>query len=87
MHLGIIVPEGDVCLQLEDQNLRWEEGKVMIFDDFYPHAAWNKSAATRVILMVDFLRPMPKWKLAVIQFMHRMNARSLPNIPAHWLNW
>lgn len=87
MHLGIIIPQGDVCLQLEDQRLHWSEGKVMIFDDFFPHAAWNKTDQTRVILMVDFLRPMPTWKNLVIRFMHRMNAKPLPNIPRQWLKW
>ena len=86
MHLGIIVPKGDVCLHMEGEDLRWEEGKVMIFDDFYPHSAWNKTDEVRVILMVDFLRPMPKWKEKVIRFIHRKTASSLPNIPKEWLN-
>lgn len=87
MHLGIIIPTGDVCLQLEDQKLSWENGKVMIFDDFYPHSAWNKTEETRVILMVDFLRPMPGWKEAFIRFLHRKTASPLPNVPAKWLDW
>lgn len=28
MHLGLMIPKGDVCLQLEDNKLNWKEGKV-----------------------------------------------------------
>lgn len=30
----------------------------MIFDDSFEHEAWNHTADTRVILFVDFVRPL-----------------------------
>lgn len=37
----------------------WEEGESLIFDDTFTHAAWNHSDQRRVVLFVDFLRPLP----------------------------
>ncbi|KZN66257.1 aspartyl/asparaginyl beta-hydroxylase domain-containing protein [Pseudoalteromonas luteoviolacea] len=87
MHLGIIIPKGDVCLELEWERLEWQEGKVMIFDDFYPHRAWNKTDHTRVILMVDLFRPMPKWQEQFFRFAQRRVVPSIPKIPKEWLSW
>jgi beta-hydroxylase len=30
----------------------------MIFDDTYEHEAWNDTDGTRVVLFVDFVRPL-----------------------------
>jgi aspartyl/asparaginyl beta-hydroxylase (cupin superfamily) len=87
MHLGIIVPKGDVCLELEGERLEWKEGKVMIFDDFYPHTAWNRTEQTRVILMVDLFRPMHKWQERFMRFAQRRIIPSIPSIPDKWLSW
>jgi len=32
-------------------------GEVLIFDDTVNHEAWNRSSATREVLLFDFLRP------------------------------
>lgn len=31
----------------------------MFFDDSYVHEVWNDSDSPRVVLFVDFLRPLP----------------------------
>lgn len=87
MHLGVIIPEGDICLELEGERLEWKEGKVMIFDDFYPHTAWNRTEQTRVILMVDLFRPMHKWQERFFRFAQQRLIPSIPKIPDEWLNW
>lgn len=87
MHLGIIIPKGDVCLELEGEKLYWEEGKVMMFDDFYPHKAWNRTEQTRVILMVDLFRPMSKWQERFLRLVQRIAIPALPKIPDEWLTW
>jgi aspartyl/asparaginyl beta-hydroxylase (cupin superfamily) len=35
----------------------WGEGECLVFDDTVEHEAWNRSAKTRVVLLLDFLRP------------------------------
>jgi aspartyl/asparaginyl beta-hydroxylase (cupin superfamily) len=60
LHLGLIVPEPreKVAIRVERQVCHWEEGKVLIFDDAYEHEAWNKSDHVRVVLFVDFVKPL-----------------------------
>ena len=31
-----------------------------MFDNAYPHEAWNESEEVRVILFLDFVRPLPR---------------------------
>jgi len=61
LHLGLIVPDaaaGAVAIRVDDVVRDWEEGKVLIFDDSYEHEAWNHSEQTRVVLFVDFVKPL-----------------------------
>ena len=60
-HLGLIVPDvppGTIAIRVDDQVCGWQEGKALIFDDAYEHEAWNHSQATRVVLFVDFVKPL-----------------------------
>jgi beta-hydroxylase len=61
LHLGLRVPDtspGTVAIRVGDEVCHWEEGRVLIFDDSYEHEAWNHSEHTRVVLFVDFVRPL-----------------------------
>ncbi|MFN8650726.1 MAG: aspartyl/asparaginyl beta-hydroxylase domain-containing protein [Gemmatimonadales bacterium] len=59
-HLGLIVPEPreKVRIQVGDEFANWEEGKVMVFDDCYPHQVWNDTDGVRVVLFLDIVRPL-----------------------------
>lgn len=57
LHLGLDVPEGDIGLKVGDQNLKWETGKVLLFDDHPEHTAWNMTDKPRVVLLIDFKPP------------------------------
>ncbi len=58
-HLGLIVPhDGDVRMQVDDRIVRWTEGETLIFDDTYDHEVWNDSSGTRVVLLIQFERPL-----------------------------
>jgi beta-hydroxylase len=52
-HLGLVVPDGDVRLQVSGVPRRWSEGRLMIFNDRAWHEAWNRSAQRRFVLIVD----------------------------------
>ena len=42
-----------------DREVRgWTEGGSLIFDDTYEHEAWNDTDGVRVVLFVDFVRPL-----------------------------
>lgn len=59
-HLGIIIPEGKQCyLEVDGIKHYWELGKGLVFDDMYLHAAYNHSNEDRVVLYIDFHRPLP----------------------------
>jgi ornithine lipid ester-linked acyl 2-hydroxylase len=60
-HLGLIIPNptSSCRIRVADEIRSWEEGRSLIFDDSYNHEAWNDSGFDRVILFVDFLRPLP----------------------------
>ena len=59
-HLGLLVPEPkESCrIRVGDEVRHWEEGQSLIFDDTYRHEVWNDSDGTRVVLFLDFIRPL-----------------------------
>ena len=60
-HLGLIVPrEKEACrIRVGSEVAHWEEGRSVVFDDTYPHEVWNDTDEERVVLFVDFARPLP----------------------------
>jgi ornithine lipid ester-linked acyl 2-hydroxylase len=60
LHLGLIVPEPreQLGIRVENEVYRWREGEAVIFDDAYEHEAWNRTPHTRVVLFVDFRKPL-----------------------------
>lgn len=57
-HLGLIVPDGEVRMQVGDRMARWREGETLVFDDTYRHEVWNETAGTRVVLLIQVRRPL-----------------------------
>jgi aspartyl/asparaginyl beta-hydroxylase (cupin superfamily) len=59
-HLGLMVPEprDKVRIRIGNQYRHWTEGKTLIFDDTFNHEVWNDTDGYRVVLFVDFARPL-----------------------------
>jgi aspartyl/asparaginyl beta-hydroxylase (cupin superfamily) len=59
-HLGLLVPEpADGCgIEVGGAVGHWREGGSLLFDDTYPHRAWNDTDGVRVVLFVDVVRPL-----------------------------
>lgn len=59
-HMGLVVPRNrEACrIRVASDFAHWEEGKSLVFDDTYEHEVWNDTDEERVILFVDFVRPM-----------------------------
>jgi beta-hydroxylase len=59
-HLALKVPtEASQCgIRVGSEVRHWQEGKSLVFDDTFPHEAWNNSDEIRVILFLDIIRPM-----------------------------
>lgn len=60
-HLGLKVPgpPGACRIRVGGEVAGWEEGHSLLFDDTYPHEAWNEADSDRVVLFADVLRPLP----------------------------
>jgi ornithine lipid ester-linked acyl 2-hydroxylase len=60
-HLGLLVPSSDhtCAIRVGSEIRSWSEGKSLIFDDTHEHEAWNHTGSDRVVLFVDFIRPIP----------------------------
>jgi beta-hydroxylase len=60
LHLGLLVPEprDRLGIRVENAVYRWREGEAVVFDDAYEHEAWNYTLQTRVVLFVDFRKPL-----------------------------
>ena len=57
-HLGLQVPDGPIRMQVGDRTVGWAEGQTLVFDDTWPHEVWNDTAATRIVLLIQFERPL-----------------------------
>ena len=66
-HLGLIIPGhvGECLMRIENENIYWQEGKVVVFDDTFEHEVWNNTGETRVVLLIDVIRPF-KFPLSYI---------------------
>lgn len=63
-HFGLIVPERyfDCSIYFNDGSKKysWKNGESVFFDDTFDHYVENNTDEERVVLYVDFIRPMPK---------------------------
>ncbi|CAN5479534.1 hypothetical protein BH09PSE4_BH09PSE4_04260 [soil metagenome] len=76
-HLGLIVPrDGDVRMRVDDRIVRWAEGETLIFDDTYHHEVWNETSGTRVVLLVQFERPLRNPGRAIADWCLKMIRKS-----------
>ena len=60
LHLGLLVPEPrEKCrIRIGNEYRHWSEGRSLIFDDTFNHEVWNDTDGYRVVLFVDFARPL-----------------------------
>ena len=57
-HLGLVVPGGDCRMRVAGRDMAWREGECLVFDDTYEHSVWNDTPGVRVVLLVQFRRPV-----------------------------
>ncbi len=60
-HLALKVPDppGACRIKVGGEEAAWQEGHSLLFDDTYPHEAWNDTDQDRVVLFADVVRPLP----------------------------
>lgn len=42
------------------ETLHWADGQALVFDDTYPHEIWNDTDEVRIVLLLQFRRPMAR---------------------------
>jgi beta-hydroxylase len=58
-HLGLKTPSAGRCEMAVDEDVvRWRDGRCLVFDDTYPHEVWNDTDELRVVLLIQFRRPV-----------------------------
>ncbi len=60
-HFALDVPEGDCKIEVGGQVRGWEEGKLLLLDDTYPHQVWNNTERKRVVLLMQIRRPVGRF--------------------------
>jgi hypothetical protein len=84
-HLGIVVPEGDCGIRVGDELGRWEQGRCIVFDDRYDHEAWNRTAAARIVLIVDLWHPaLSADEVRWLESMHAYAAFHAVRLSRYW---
>jgi ornithine lipid ester-linked acyl 2-hydroxylase len=60
LHLALLIPEPRerMAIRIGNELRRWQEGRALIFDDAYEHEVWNETEECRVVLFVDFMKPL-----------------------------
>lgn len=60
IHLGLIIPKDSAnCrIRVDNEVFGWEEGKCVVFDDYFEHEVWNDTDEQRVVLFFDVDRPL-----------------------------
>ena len=58
-HLGLQVPmDGPIRMNVGSKTVGWAEGETLVFDDTWEHEVWNATNGTRIVLLVQFERPL-----------------------------
>ena len=73
-HLGVVIPkhaDGSSAsgLMIDGKVHTLEEGKTLLWDDTYEHAAWNDADGIRAALLLDVARPAMPWPLAAFNWL------------------
>jgi hypothetical protein len=64
LHLPLVVPQGELGIEVAGEVRRWRAGQVLAFDDSFVHRAWhNGSSEPRIVLIVDIWAPdLKSWE-------------------------
>ena len=59
-HIALKVPAdaGRCRMDVDGHAVVWREGEAVVIDDTYPHEVWNDTRETRVVLLIQFRRPL-----------------------------
>ena len=84
-HLGIQVPSGDCAIKVGEEVRYWAEGECLVFDDYYQHEAWNHTAETRTVVILDIWHPeLSRREIQLLEGLHRYVAAQTQSLNNYW---
>ena len=84
-HLGIDVPSGDCAIRVGDETREWEEGRCLVFDDFFEHEAWNHTREDRIVLIVDLWHPgLSATEVRLLEGLHDYTYAHARKLGGYW---
>lgn len=84
-HLGVRIPEGDCGIRVGDDAHRWQEGKCLLFDDYFEHEAWNHTDEDRLVLIVDLWHPaLAATEVALLEGLHNHASAYAQSLSRYW---
>ncbi|CAE7250919.1 arl2bp [Symbiodinium microadriaticum] len=57
VHLGLIVPDGEISMYVGYEELKWQEGKVIAFDDTFIHQVLHNGVEPRYVMNLWMCHP------------------------------
>jgi aspartate beta-hydroxylase len=84
-HLALKVPEGDCAIRVGEQTRRWEEGRCLVFDDYFEHEAWNHTDEDRLVLIIDLWHPgLSATEVTLLEGLHTYTQRQAQRLTGYW---
>lgn len=85
--LRVPAPTESCWIDVNGERRHWREGESLLFDDSFPHSAANESDTIRVVLFLDFPRPLPPLVAMVNRYVIRLiSATESARRPIDYLN-
>jgi aspartate beta-hydroxylase len=84
-HLAVTVPDGDCAIRVGEQARQWQEGKCLVFDDYFVHEAWNHSDEDRIVLIVDLWHPdLTATEVRLLEALHHYTYFHAQRLGRYW---
>ena len=84
-HLGIDVPSGDCAIRVGGETRSWEQGRCLVFDDFFEHEAWNHTDQPRTVLIADLWHPdLSTNEVRLLEGLHRHTYAQARGLSRYW---
>jgi aspartate beta-hydroxylase len=84
-HLGIQVPDGDCAIRVGPQTRRWQDGRCLVFDDYFEHEAWNHTEQDRIVLIVDLWHPgLSATEVSLLEGLHAYASGQAVRLERYW---
>ena len=68
-----------------DEARQWEEGRCLVFEDYFEHEAWNHTDEDRIVLIVDLWHPdLSATEIRLLEALHRYAYDHAGRLNRYW---